>query len=58
MADDISDGFADTFRGRFVLAGAEFGEFLSDTPGGGEEHVTRSASDINDLEGKQGLSGE
>ena len=53
MADDIADGFADALRGGFVLAGAEFGEFLADAPGGGEQHVPRTASDVYDLEREQ-----
>lgn len=39
MADDIANGFADTFRGRLVLAGTEFGQFLAYAPCGGEQHV-------------------
>src|SRR5262249_40019756 len=53
MADHIADGFADTFGGRLVLAGAELGEFFADAPGGGEEHVAGAARDINDFQTEQ-----
>lgn len=39
MADNIADGFADALRGGLVLTSPEFGEFLADAPGAGEQHV-------------------
>jgi len=57
MADDIADGFADAFRGGFILAGAQDGKLLAHSPPSGEQHVAGAAGDVYNLEGEQGLGG-
>jgi hypothetical protein len=58
VGDDVAGGFADPFRGGFVFAGADFGQFLAEPAGGGEEEVAGAAGGVEHSDAQKGVLSE